>query len=215
MTNNFRPIRWLIWGTLPLLVFAMVAALWLSIQQRAAAIQNIWLNYPLPNFTLTNQDNQPITLADLRGQVWVADIIFTRCAGPCPIMSRRLSELQSSLFKNDSVRFVTLTTDPEYDTPVAMKRFGERFNADFKNWYFLTGEKKQIARLAVDGMKLVVLEKKPEERENDADLFIHSTRFIVVDKNGIVRASFDSTDPATRSQVVKVVRKLSREPANP
>jgi protein SCO1/2 len=126
-------------------------------------------------------------------------------------MTRKLSELQEPLFK-DGVKFVTLTTDPEFDSPTMMKRFGERFSADFKNWYFLTGDKKQIADLAIDGMKLVAIEKKPEERENPADLFIHSTRFVVVDKAGIVRASFDSTDPDTRDKVLSSVRKLLREP---
>jgi protein SCO1 len=209
-----RPFRLLIWGTLPLLLFAMIATLWLYFHQEVDA-RDIALNYPLPEFVLTNQDNHRMSLADLRGQVWVGDIVFTRCAGPCPIMTGKLSGLQKDLFKGDAVKFVTLTTDPEFDSPEMMKRFGERFNADFKKWYFLTGDKKQIARLAVDGMKLVAIEKSPQERENDADLFIHSTRFVVVDKNGIVRASFDSTEPETPAKLVKAVHQLLLEPANP
>lgn len=166
---------------------------------------------PLPEFTLTNQNGQPVTLADLRGQVWVADIIFTSCAGPCPIMTKQMSELQTALPDASAARLVTLTTHPDYDTPEVLKRYGQRFKADFDRWMFLTGSKQQIARLARDGLKLTAEEKKPEERTAPEDLFIHSTLFVIVDKQGRLRGSFESENPKLKKKVIGAVRQLLRE----
>lgn len=168
------------------------------------------------DFTLTNQAGKAVTLADLRGHVWVADIIFTTCPGPCPRMTKQLSELQDALPPSSQARLVTLTTDPGNDTPAVLKAYGERFGANPERWLFLTGTKKEIAALAIDSLKLTVIEKKPEERENPQDLFIHSTMFVVVDKQGKLREVFetagDGVDPAlVRGQILATVEKLERE----
>lgn len=168
------------------------------------------------DFTLTNQAGKAVTLADLRGHVWVADIIFTTCPGPCPRMTKQLSELQDALPPSSQARLVTLTTDPGNDTPAVLKAYGERFGANPERWLFLTGTKKEIAALAIDSLKLTVIEKKPEDRENPQDLFIHSTMFVVVDKLGQLREVFetagDGVDPAfVRGQILATVEKLERE----
>src|SRR5208283_2534015 len=101
----------------------------------------------------------PVTLATLRGHVWVADIIFTRCGGPCPRMTRQMKDLQEALPANSQARLVTLTTDADFDTPAVLKAYGERFGADFNRWLFLTGTKPGIANLAIDSLKLTAIEK--------------------------------------------------------
>ncbi len=177
---------------------------------------------PLPvygqvaDFKLTNQDNQPVSLADLRGHVWVGDIIFTRCPGPCPQMTRQMKELQEALPNQSHARLVTLTTDPEFDVPAVLKRYAERFGADPQRWMFLTGTKKQIAALAIDSLKLTAIEKKPEDRQSAADLFVHSTIFVLVDKRGQLRGVFETTGEGTNPRQVKSdllagVRRLERE----
>lgn len=168
------------------------------------------------DFTLTNQLGATVSLADLRGFVWVADIIFTRCAGPCPRMTQQMKALQDALPPESRARLITLTTDPEFDTPAVLRAYAERFGADPRRWWFLTGSKAQIVGLAVDSLKLTALEKKPEERESPADLFIHSTLFVVVDKHGRVRDVFETTgegvDPAiVQGQILERVRQLERE----
>jgi protein SCO1/2 len=207
-----RKLEWLIWG---LLIFTMVViAVAYTLQQvRESARRAVALPHrlPLPDFALTNQHGQLVSLATLRGAVWIADIIFTRCAGPCPLMTQRLSDLQAQLPAGLPVKLVTLTTDPEFDTPPVLSRYGERFRADFNRWLFLTGAKAEIVRLAVDGLKLVVIEKKPEERGDPADLFVHSTLFVVVDKEGRLRGSFEGDDPALHSKLIAAVKRLARE----
>src|SRR5215831_12793996 len=106
-----------------------------------------FLGNPLPvygqiaSFTLTNQNGRSVTLADLKGHVWVADVIFTRCAGPCLKMSRQMKKLQNNLAATTGTRLVSLTTDPLYDTPPVLKKYAERFGADPNRWLFLTGSK--------------------------------------------------------------------------
>jgi cytochrome oxidase Cu insertion factor (SCO1/SenC/PrrC family) len=170
------------------------------------------------DFTLTNQDGQVTTLADLTNHVWVADIIFTRCAGPCPRMTGQMKSLQDKLPADSSVKLVTLTTDPDFDTPTVMKRYGDRFGADFKRWTFLTGTKAQIANLAGDSLKLSTQPIKPADRKDSADLFIHATIFVVVDKHAQMRAYFetggDNVDwkKSGQAKVLAAVHQLEDEP---
>lgn len=183
-------------------------------QQRAsAALPAIGLVAP---FTLTNQAAQPVSLEDLKGRPWVADIIFTRCAGPCPEMTRKMKELQDTLPAGSTARLITLTTDADYDTPEVLARYGERYGADSNRWTFLTGDPVAIANLAIDSLKLTVMEKPAEERTDPNDLFVHSTIFVVVDKKGQLRGAFESVGehvswPDARQAILDALAALEKE----
>ena len=196
-----------------LTVLAIVVLVTLKVRQSAPALPVYGQG---ADFTLTSQNGKAVSLADLRGHVWVADIIFTRCAGPCPIMTRQMKELQDALGPESQIKLVTLTTDPDYDTPAVLRAYGERFGADLGRWIFLTGTKQELAKLAIDSLKLTTVEKKPEERQTPVDLFVHSTIFVVVDKRGQLRGVFQTTgegiDPrAVKIQILAAVRQLERE----
>ncbi len=219
MNRPSRSLQWLVWGSLGLTIAAIVVAFILE-QHRPAHTPagslpangplDGLLPAPLPvgDFTLTNQNNQPVTRADLHGQLWLVDIIFTRCAGPCPTMTRRMAELQAVIPTNRPVKFVTLTTDPEHDTPAVLQSYSRRFGAEAARWQFLTGTKQQIAELATRGLKLTALEKEPDKRENPDDLFIHSTLFVLVDQRGQARAVFESDDADLRRKVLGAIGRL-------
>jgi protein SCO1/2 len=177
---------------------------------------------PLPvygqvaDFNLTNQLGRRVSLADLRGHVWVTDVIFTRCPGPCLTMTRQMKELQLALAPSSTARLVTLTTDPTFDTPPVLNAYASRFAANTNRWMFLTGTKEQIRDLAVGSLKLTALDKKPEEQQSPTDLFVHSTIFVVVDKQGQVRGVFQTTgedvDPKqTRAEILDAVRRLESD----
>jgi len=157
-----------------------------------------------------------VSLGSLRGRVWVADVIFTRCAGPCLKMSRQMKELQQVLPQRSQVKLVTLTTDPDFDTPPVLKTYAQRFGAEGNRWEFLTGTKKALTELEVGSLKLTAIEKKPEERETPADLFIHSTIFVIIDKKGQLRGIFetsgDGIEPTEiREQILDATKRLERE----
>jgi len=213
-----RKTGWLVWAGLALLLATLLMA-FLPAQLRLRQA----LGKPLPvigqiaEFNLTNQNSQAVPQAALRGHVWVADIIFTRCPGPCLKMSRQMKELQQGLSPSSHTKLVTLTTDPDFDTPAVLKTYSERFNADPNRWLFLTGPKTEIAKLAADSLKLTALEKKPEERESPNDLFIHSTIFVLVDKQARLRGVFETTgegvDPQrVKGEILAGIHRLEREP---
>jgi protein SCO1/2 len=198
-------------------LFALAFCLWFLQTMRQAGQPQLRVLGPVVDFSLTNQDNRDVSLADLTNHVWVADIIFTRCAGPCPRMTAQMKSLQEALPKNSGAKLVTLTTDPEFDTPEVLKRYGQRFGADFNRWTFLTGTKGQIAGLAANSLKLSAQPVKPEMQKDSADLFIHTTIFVIVDKHAQLRGYFETAGEGvdwTNSvlpKILKSVRQLENE----
>lgn len=218
MNSDVRRTENLMWLGLVLTVvlLALAAATAALKWRRTAAPSALPVLAQVKDFTLTNQLGQVVTLASLKGHVWIADIIFTRCAGPCPIMSRNLRGLQHALPPGSDIKLVTLTTDPAFDTPAVMQRYAEKFDADPARWLFLTGTPEQIANLAVDSLKLSAMELKPEQRQSPEDLFIHSTLFVLVDKNGRLRGIFETTGAgvdvkAVQAQIISAAKQLERE----
>jgi len=209
---------WPLWGGLALVVMTVLVVLLLaSLKSRETPGQPLPVYGQVADFTLTNQNGSVVSLADLRGRVWIADIIFTRCPGPCLKMTRQMKELQDALPSRSQVKLVTLTTDPDFDTPPVLKAYAERFGSDAGRWTFLTGPKAQIAKLAIDSLKFTAIEKKPEERASPQDLFVHSTIFVIADKRGQLRGVFETTgdgiDPRqVQARILAAARQLEREP---
>jgi cytochrome oxidase Cu insertion factor (SCO1/SenC/PrrC family) len=220
-----RSVQWLVWTALAATIIGITIAFVFSNQKRADPTANVAsgegttsldqlrvITLGLPSFTLTNQLGAMVTPASLSNNVAVVCVIFTRCAGPCPEMTRRMGDLQRVIPPDLPVKLVTFTTDPEYDTPEVLKRYAARYNANGERWWFLTGNKSDMALLAREGLGLVAQETKPEGRVNDADLFVHSTLFVLLDKKGRLRGSIESTEPHFDIKVLQAVRKLTREP---
>jgi len=172
---------------------------------------------PIADFTLTNENGQVTTLADLTNHAWVADIIFTRCPGPCPRMTQQMKMVQDALPSGSNARLVTMTTDPEFDTPAVLTRYAAHYLADTNRWMFLTGAKKEIASLASDSLKLGVTPVKPADRQGEFDLFIHTTVFVMVDKHAHLRGIFetggDGVDwAAVQPRLLAALHRLENEP---
>ena len=212
MNKPTRSIEWIVWGGLTLIILTILGAY-------VASSLGTLHRPPLPvlsqvsDFALTNQFGHAVALPDLRGQVWVADIIFTRCLGPCTTMSRSMRELQSALPPTQPVQLISLTADSEFDTPEVLRTYGEKFGATPGRWQFLTGKKLDVYRLATKGLLLAVDDIKADERTSADDLFVHSTRFVLVDKHGRIRGSFDGTEPGSVQKIVEAIRTLLREDA--
>lgn len=211
MTRNdhSKAVHWGVWGVLFAVIVVIVA---LFVRERlTTAKSKLPLISVLRDFSLTNQFGNAVSLADLRGKVWVADIIFTRCPGPCRRMTKDMSRLQDLWPKETPLRFVSLTTDPSHDTPSVLKRYADEHKADGERWHFLTGEKKEIVELAVDGLKLTTIDKDEKDRESINDLFIHSTIFVIVDKRGQLRATVETDNPEVLTRTKQLVEELLRE----
>jgi len=146
-------------------------------------------NVPLPvfgevkDFSLTDTENKTISLADLKGKVWVADFIFTTCGHICPIMSKHMASLHRSYLLEEDTAMVSISVNPEFDTPKILNDYAKRYNADTKHWHFLTGSRDAIKDLAVNGFKIGSVE----------DPVFHSTYFVLVDKTGKIRGYYEGT----------------------
>ncbi len=137
------------------------------------------------DFELVNQDAQAFSRKDVQGKVWVASFVFTSCAGPCPLLTKRVGEIARDTAKLEDARFVSISVDPEYDTPAVLKNYGQKYNADFSRWNFLTGPREAITKLMTDQFKLGYAE----------DIMFHSDRLALVDRLGRVRGYYSGAEP--------------------
>jgi protein SCO1/2 len=138
----------------------------------------------VPEFSLVDQDAKPVTLADLKGHVWVANFFFTSCPIQCPAMNTKLRQVHRALPEGAPAKLVSITVDPDNDSPEILAEYAKAFRAADDRWVFLTGDKEAIIRLARDGFKLPATE----------DPNVHSLRLVLVDRDGCIRGYFDSTD---------------------
>jgi cytochrome oxidase Cu insertion factor (SCO1/SenC/PrrC family) len=167
------------------------------------------LDYPVGAFALTERDGRTVTEKDLAGKVWVASFVFTRCLGPCPAVTGTVKELQADLKDVSDVRFVTFTVDPSRDNPGELQKYAAKYGADPERWLFLTGPESTIHALMKDQFKLAVGRK---EDAKEGDEYDHSTRLTVVDKTGVIRATFagmrDDTQPGGAEAFAENLKRL-------
>jgi protein SCO1/2 len=164
---------------------------------------------PVADFSLTERNGQTIRLADLRGKVWVASFLFTRCCTGCPRISADLLELQKNL--PEGAVIVSFSVDPDYDTPTVLKAYADTLGADSKRWLFLTGKQSEIYRLIKDSFHLGVEQNRGEARKPGNEV-THSNRLIVVDGQGHIRGwHFDGTDPEDLPRLRQRIEELLRE----
>jgi len=163
------------------------------------------------DFALTEQSGKTITLKDLRGKVWVASFLFTRCCTGCPRISADLLQLQKDLADSEGVLIVSFTVDPEHDTPAVLKAYADSLGADAKRWLFLTGKQPEIYRLIKDSFHLGVEQNQGEARKPGNEV-THSNRLIVVDRQGHIRSwDFDGTNPEDMPRLKQRIDELLRE----
>ena len=161
----------------------------------------------VPDFHFITQEGKPFTRADLLGKVWVIDFFFTRCPGPCPMMSSRFAEISKELKKVKDVRLVSLSIDPEHDTPAVLKEYAAHLEADPERWIFLTGPSNQVEEFTTKGM-LQALTSNPSNPANT----VHSTRFLVIDRQGQIRLARKLDEPELVQKLLIDIGNLLREP---
>jgi len=159
----------------------------------------------IPAFRFTTQEGKPLTREDLLGKVWVADFVFTRCTGPCPLMTSRMAELAKGLAKAKDVRLVSVSVDPEHDTPAVLAEYAGRMTADPSQWIFLTGPKPEIEAFARKGMFQVLA-------YDGKGVPTHSTRFLVIDREGRIRRTRNLDEPELVQKLFMDIGDLLREP---
>jgi len=139
---------------------------------------------PAPEFTLTTQDGQRLSLKDLRGKVVAVTFIYTSCADTCPLLTAKLAGVRTRLGADvgPKVFFLAITVDPERDTPAVLKRYAQAYRVDFAGWAFLTGTPTEIRQ--VTRRYGVYVKKTPR---GDVD---HTFLTSLVDQRGTLRVQY-------------------------
>lgn len=143
----------------------------------------------IPAFTFTDQYGRPFGQEELKGQIWVAGFIFTRCPGICIDMTNQLVRVQESIAKSPEVKIVCFTVDPAYDSVEVLKAYADRYKAVKDRWYFLTGKDTAIYDLAKNGFLLSAL----MDGDSPTDIS-HAEKFVLIDKNGWIRGYYTGTE---------------------
>lgn len=168
----------------------------------------------VPAFNLVDQTGQPFGSADLSGHVWVASFIFTTCTTVCPRISDANAELQRLLAADNlDARLVSFTVDPEMDRPALLTAYAQKYGADPARWTFLTtadGSTAPLYELISKGFQLAMGERAPDSA--GAVDITHSTKLVLVDGDGWIRAYFDNS-PEQLPIIVAYARELGTEAA--
>jgi protein SCO1/2 len=158
----------------------------------------------VPDARFVAQDGRPLALSDLAGSVWVADLIFTTCSGPCLRMTSQLYQVQEALAGDSGVRLVSISVDPARDTPERLAWYAGQAHADPERWVFLTAPMETVRPLAIEGLKLVVDHNVDGEELG----ILHSDRLVLVDQALQIRGYYDGLDPAAARTLIQDIRSL-------
>ncbi len=138
---------------------------------------------PAPSFAFTDHLGQPFSSQQLQGKVWVFNLFFTSCQGPCPLLMAQVKSLLKEFKEDGPLEIVSVTVDPQRDTPEVLNEYRSHLAVRSKSWRFLTGPFDEVRTLSIDGFKLGLDEAA-----------LHSQRLVLVDAKGGIRGFFDSTD---------------------
>ncbi len=201
---------------------------WLrSSDKNRGSLETLSVYGEVPDFALSERSGRRFTRADLLGKVWIANFIYTQCTETCPLQSAKLARLQTEFKGERDLRLVSITVDPERDTPAVLSRYAERYAADPVRWLFLTGEKRAIYHLAKEGFHLGVVDPDDQAKagrllpwlepapawatHGSKGLVIHSSRFVVVDRQGRIRAYHLPDDEPSLERLRQNVKIVLRE----
>jgi protein SCO1/2 len=161
----------------------------------------------IPDFQLTSVSSQgapeALNAQVLRGAPWVADFIFTSCAGPCPLLSTRMAGFQKTL--PPGIKLVSFTVDPDTDSPETLQAYARNYGADPRRWRFATGDKAGLYRLLRESFLLPVVE---DPSAPTGIRVTHSTKFALVDGAMTVRAYYDGQDKAELASLERDAKSL-------
>ncbi len=164
----------------------------------------VW--HQVQSIAFTNQDGKKVSLDDLHGKIIVLDFFFTRCPVVCPGLTRNMKRLQDSFKQSDSiVQFVSVSIDPAYDSAQNLRKFANHYNANFDNWWFLTGNKEDVYKFALGEIKASVADTKIDTA------FIHTENFFLIDTNRVIRGFYNGLDTLRLAELARDIPTLMLE----
>lgn len=157
-------------------------------------------------FLFVDQYNETVTEETVKGKIYVTDFFFTTCQSICPVMSSQLERVYQKFHGNKEVMILSHTVEPEEDSVHVLMDYARLHNVDNKQWLFLTGDKKHLYEMARKSYLL-----NSDEGNGDADDFIHTQNFALVDKERRLRGFYDGTDSLDVSRLITDIEVLLEE----
>jgi protein SCO1/2 len=162
----------------------------------------IW--HRVANVQLQNQLGDTVSLDSLKGKIVIIDFFFTHCASICPILTRNMRHLQDALKLRDYtkgvdttfVKFLSLTVDPEHDSPPVIKKYADHYGVNSDVWWMLTGPKKTIYDFALNELKLGIQDSVSVDSN-----FVHTDYVVLLDRDRVIRGYFHGTDTAAMAKM--------------
>lgn len=167
------------------------------------------------NIRLVNQLGDTVSLYDRPGKIIVANFFFTHCAGICPKLTKNMAKMQQSFLRGGDTRkrvdspivqFISFSIDPEHDSVPVLKTYADHFGVNHDNWWMLTGNKDSIYRFIFEEMKV---DKYSDEPINPD--FVHTSRFVLIDKDYRVRGFYNGLDSVSLGKLAKDIGFLMLE----
>ena len=167
----------------------------------------------VPPFALQTERRRAISNNTLIGKVWVVTFLFTRST-TYPAQTAALTKLQEELRQGpiwEHVRLISISVDPEHDTPELLSEYAQKAGADPDHWTFVTGDRAKTWTLSTDGFKLPV----SAAQDNSGGSIAHSPTFALVDRGGRIRAYYDDLNTETRGQLKRDIERILDDPPWP
>jgi protein SCO1 len=162
---------------------------------------------PVGEFSLRDQTGAAFGSAELRGSVWVAAFMFVRCPTICPVITARMKSLQEQAKqRNIPIRLVSITVDPENDTPEVLRAYATEKGADQSSWHFLTGDYDVIKKTSVQGFKTALEGKADATKEHFG--ILHGSHLILLDQENRLRGFYRTSDDAEMARLLEDAKKL-------
>lgn len=183
-------------------------------QQAADERERLQPLIQLPNFMLTDQHGNAFNARQLQGKVWIADFVFTRCQGPCPMLTMQMAKLELKLKKDprwNQMRLMSFSVDPEYDTPKVLTEHSSRVGQQTKQWIWLTGGRKHMWDIINNGFKLAGGPTAMVTDDPGHGLINHSTKFVLVDRKLRVRSYYDGMDAQDTKRLLEDIQTILDE----
>lgn len=169
-------------------------------------VGNDTVYHTIANFKFVDQDSTEVTNDTYKGKIYVADFFFTSCRTICPIMKTQMLRVYDSIQDDPEVLLLSHTIDPEYDTVGLLHDYAKRLGVKSEKWHFVTGNKDEIYKLAQTSYFSTALEDKSE-----ADGFIHSGAFLLIDKERRIRGKYDGTKEEDVNRLLADIQRLKAE----
>jgi len=174
------------------------------------AAQELPVYGEVPAFTLIDQETSTVTRTTLSGTVWIVDFIFTRCAGQCPLISAQMATLQHACEGIRDIHFLTVSVDPQHDTPHVLAAYAQHYGAHQEGWRWVTGTEEAVTQLVQQGFHLALgYDGGPHEP------ITHSVKLVLVDRHSRIRGYYDATESDAMVRLQQDARLLAAERRTP